>query len=135
MVGAREAPALSALHPERSAVRALLHRARGEPVPLHRPAQHHHLAGGRCAGVATLHAVWRDPDPPNHSGLHRLFLLRVLGSDGYVPLGVSDSYAATCSRMVVTNALTNIFEGPFCLGIDAANAILKGGSTVSSLIC
>jgi len=29
------------------------------------------------------------------------------------------------ARMVVTNALTNIFEGPFCLGIDAANADIE----------
>ena len=59
---------------------AVLHRARGEPVPLHHPAQDHALAGGRRARIPALHAVWRDPHPAHHLRLHRLFLLRVLGS-------------------------------------------------------
>ena len=70
---------------------ALLHGARGEPVPLHHPARDHHLAGGGGARQPALHALRRDPDPAHHLGLHRLFLLRVLGRDRARRLSLRES--------------------------------------------
>ena len=48
--------------------------------PFHHPARHHHLAGRRRARQPAVHALWRGPAASHHPRLHRLFLLRVLGS-------------------------------------------------------
>ena len=81
--------------------------------------------------VAALYALWRDPDPAHHLGLHRLFVLRVLGRDRARGLSLSLSPFGEQGQHPVSHQVDSLRHGRNVHArLQAGDAVAENGSRV-----